>query len=308
MAGIPVSPRRIFGVDFSAAEKAGRHIWVCRAHPGADGLRVESVDPLSALPGGARDRRAALRSLVQKVLAAARSAWGFDFPFGLPQALVPALPLESTSGWARHLEAVASMGSPERLREACRQVRGGKAGKEHRRRTDIESSTPFSPTNLRMYKQTFYGMTEVLRPLHGSPGVAVLPMDPLPSAGAGSGRPGLGFHDRAAASAPHIYVLEACPASLLRARGYFPRLRHYKGRSADHSRCRREILDRLVAESLVRPIKGVFRRRIVEDWRGDGLDSVLAAVAAWLGAREEDHEALRLRYGNEGYVYYGSGR
>jgi len=61
----------------------GTHdIWVCRAHPGADGIRVESVERLADLPGGEADPAGAARSLVGKIRDAPRSAWGFDAPFG----------------------------------------------------------------------------------------------------------------------------------------------------------------------------------------------------------------------------------
>ena len=91
MSLVPVSPRRVFGVDFSAAGDAGKHIWVCRAHPGADGIRIESVDPLTELPGAMVQRDDALRALVQKVIESPRSAWGFDFSFALPAAVLETL-------------------------------------------------------------------------------------------------------------------------------------------------------------------------------------------------------------------------
>lgn len=82
MIGVPVPPRRVFGVALSAAGDAGDRTWVCRATPGADGIRVESVDRLVDLPGGIGDRAGAYRALVAKVLEAPRSVWGFDAPFG----------------------------------------------------------------------------------------------------------------------------------------------------------------------------------------------------------------------------------
>lgn len=84
MSGVPVAPRRVFGVTLAAGDDCGDRTWVCRAHPGSEGIRVESVEPLSRLPGGALDPAGACRSLVAKVLEAPRSAWGFDFAFGDP--------------------------------------------------------------------------------------------------------------------------------------------------------------------------------------------------------------------------------
>jgi len=61
----------------------GTHdIWVCRAHPGSGGIRIESIERLIDLPGGVPEAKAAACSLVAKVREAPRSAWGFDAPFG----------------------------------------------------------------------------------------------------------------------------------------------------------------------------------------------------------------------------------
>lgn len=57
-------------------------IWVCRAHPGADGIRIESIERLVDLPGGVADAAGAALALVGKIREAPRSAWGFDAPFG----------------------------------------------------------------------------------------------------------------------------------------------------------------------------------------------------------------------------------
>jgi len=117
ITGVPVSPRRIFGVDFSGANDAGRHTWICRAHPGRDGIRVESVDPLMDLPGGARGRQEALRSLVPKVLEAPRSAWGFDFPFALPMDVLKALVGgREGGGWDDQVRFVARLAWLQGLR------------------------------------------------------------------------------------------------------------------------------------------------------------------------------------------------
>jgi hypothetical protein len=59
-------------------------IWVCRAHPGADGIRVESLERLLDLPGGVPDGAGAARALVDKIRDAPRSAWGFSAAFGRP--------------------------------------------------------------------------------------------------------------------------------------------------------------------------------------------------------------------------------
>jgi hypothetical protein len=303
MVGVPVSPRRVFGVDFSAAVDAGRHIWICRAHPGRDGIRVESVDPLDELPGGARNRDAALSSLVQKVIEAPRSAWGFDFSFGLPVEVLTSGREASASGWERQLAALATWADAEELRRWCQDRAGGR---ELRRQTDEETSTPFSPYNLRIYKQTFYGLRDVLRPLRTHPDVAILPMDALPASGSTEAGGRLPFNiGRPGSRLPHIYLMETCPASLLGRLGHLPELGRYKGEAGGRAERRAAILARLIEAGLVRPVGRGLRSRIVDNVYGDALDAVLAAVASWRGYRDYDHGELRddPRYPLEGFVY-----
>jgi len=298
MSPVPVSPRRVFGVDFSAARDAGKHIWVCRAHPGADGIRIESVDPLAELPGGVVPRDDAFRALVQKVIESPRSAWGFDFSFALP---VPVLETAAPAlgDYAEQLAMVTGFEDADGLRRWCNEAAGDR---ELRRRADDEASTPFSPYNLRIYKQTYHGMVDVLRPLRERPEVAVLPFDQLPDTATDPGNR-LPFHHAAGGRAPHIYLMEVCPASVLAAL-HLP-VQGYKGDDGRAAAKRHSIFGRLAGDGLVRPTRRALRNRIVEEPEGNALDAVLAAVGAWRGYRNYDHSALRAdpRYGVEGFVY-----
>jgi len=297
MSPVPVSPRRVFGVDFNAADDAGEHIWVCRAHPGSDGIRIESVDPLSRLPGGAVDRDQALRALVEKVGEAPRSAWGFDFPFALPQPVLHTL-APGLAGYDQQLDLLASLADADTMWRRCRE---SAPDGEPRRRTDIEASTPLSPCNLRIYEQTYYGIVDVIRPLRARPEVAVLPFDRLPQTDAAGSR--LPFNRAASGAAPHIYLMEVCPASLLTVLEYGAQ--GYEGPGDEAAERRRLILGRLIDDGFVRPVPRVLRRRIVDQPEGAGLDAVLAAVGAWRGYRDYDHEQLRAdpAYAAEGFVY-----
>ena len=298
MSPVPVSPRRVFGVEFSGARDAGRHIWICRAHPGNNGIRVESIDPLSELPGGVIEREVALQALVQKVTESSRSAWGLDFSFGLPKAVLDVL-APGVSDYTDQLRVMVSLGKAGTLLEQCTEV---SPSVELRRRTDDETSTPFSPYNQRTYKQTFHGLTEVLRPLRSLPEVAVLPFDALPQTDRQSGDR-LPFNRVASADMPHIYVMEVCPASVLAKLGY--PTHGYRGRSESESEARRGMLRRLIKDGLMRPMTRAQKGRVIENEHGAALDSIFAAVGAWRGTRDYDHAALRAdpMYGLEGFVY-----
>lgn len=298
MSSVPVSPRRVFGVELSGACDAGRHTWICRAHPGTNGIRVESIDPLRELPGGVIEREAALQALVQKVTESSRSAWGFNFPFGLPKAILDVL-APGVSGHADQLRVMVSLGKAGKLLEQCT---GISPSAELRRRTDDEASTPFSPYNQRAYKKTFHGLTEVLGPLRSRPEVAVLPFDALPLTERQNGDR-LPFNRVASADMPHIYVMEVCPASVLAKLGY--PTHGYRGGSESEAEARREMLRRLINDGLMRPMTRAQKGRVMENEQGAALDSIFAAVGAWRGTRDYDHAALRAdpMYGLEGFVY-----
>ncbi len=72
----------MFGVHVGGLIDGAHDIWVCRAHPGVDGIRVESIERLADLPGGVPDATGAALTLVSKIREAPRSVWGFSAPFG----------------------------------------------------------------------------------------------------------------------------------------------------------------------------------------------------------------------------------
>lgn len=86
MLGVSIAPRRVFGVHVNGLGEGTHDIWVCRAHPGSSGIRIESIERFVDLPGGVPDAAGAARALVGKICEAPRSAWGFDAPFGVATA------------------------------------------------------------------------------------------------------------------------------------------------------------------------------------------------------------------------------
>lgn len=140
--------------------------------------------------------------------------------------------------------------TPEDFKKSCLQAAGGA---ELKRRTDKECHTPFSAYNLRLYKQTFYGIRDVLGPLVTRGTARILPMQkPV------AGRPS---------------ILEVCPASTLRQLG--PAL-SYKGRTPEHLEARRQILQALRARVVV-PER--LTRKVLDDHEGDAVDCIVGALA-----------------------------
>lgn len=270
MATLPVAPRRVFGVALDAGADSGSHTWVCRGTPGGDGLRVESVDPLTELPGGVAERSAAHRVLLAKILEAPRSVWGIDLPLGIPLEEVPApAPLHQASPWRE--------GWVGDVRHCARWPEAGEPG---HRRTERERGMAPASWAVRQL-----GVAGLLLPLLAQTSVAVLPFDPLPLLPPGA-------PPQMAGRLPSIFVVEVAPRALLGAAGIA---------AGDPE----SVLRALVAAQLVRPLARALRRRIAEGRAERSLDAVLAAVAAWRASRRDDLAALTRdpHYGREGYAF-----
>ncbi|MFP5501598.1 MAG: hypothetical protein ACLGIN_03855, partial [Candidatus Sericytochromatia bacterium] len=171
-------------------------------------------------------------------------------------------------------------------RAACRAATGGQ---EIKRETDRLARVPFNAFNLRVYRQTYYGLREVIAPLVRSGRAAVLPMQPP-------------AEDRA-------WVLEVCPASTLKRLGLYytaaGRPWSYKGRTEAHQAARARLWLALTDRYGLRagPAK---RRAAIEDAGGDALDAVIAACATAeaiespLALPASCREAAPV----EGYIYF----
>lgn len=241
--------RRVIGVDFSGARQAGDHIWIAVGTQANGRLTLESCRPARDLPGGARDRHSALAALRAFLAGEKRAAAGLDFPFSLPRPLIP------ETRWVSFLHAFPGRyPDAESLREACRSAA---RGRELKRFTDIAAKVPFSPYNLRLYRQTHAGIAEVLLPLVQSDAARVVPIQaPVPG---------------------KVLLAETCPASLLkRLHLYAP----YKGRGEALRDRRRALIKKLENKGLLTEPNKSLSERLVDDRGGDALDAVLAAVVA----------------------------
>jgi hypothetical protein len=268
----------VLGLDFSGARRAERKIWLATALAEGERLRVTDVRRAADLPGSGPGRELSLRALVDHLCDAAGRlggfAAGFDFPFGLHRSLVP------DRDFGAFLRAFPGRyPTAEAFLAACRA-----AGRETelRRDCDAEARTPFVPHNLRLYRQTYHGIRDVLLPLAERAGACVLPQQgPLP------GRP---------------WLLETCPASALKREG---RARPYKGRTPAHRAARAGHLAWLEGAGMI-VVDKTLRGLALEDAEGDALDSL---IAAWithraLASAQALLPPLSAAHRIEGYVYY----
>lgn len=245
--------RRAIGVDFSGARDAGRAIWIAEGAIRRHGLELADCRPAAELPGGGRGRTAALAALVAYLGAQGDAVVGCDVPVGLPIKLV------EERDWPAFLVKFSKRhGSAEAFRADCLR----RSPRELRRPTDLEAKTPFCAWNLRLYRQTYHGIADLLAPLVAAGRATVGPMQP-PAEGC-------------------AWILETCPASVLKRLGLY---RPFKGRSAPLMRNRRGILDALVEHGALTAPPRELRARLIGDPGGDALDAVIAALAAGSAVR-----------------------
>ena len=273
---LPCLPSKVYGVDFSGAKKTGSKIWIASALIVRDVLKIEDCFQAKDLPGSSAERDSCLQALCHFISSQKACAFGLDFPFGLPKKVIKA------NSWE---EFVLSFGNhypdSEQFREIC-WVAAGNC--EERRDTDRISQTPFSPYNRRLYRQTYYGIRDVLAPLVRDQLICVLPMQ------------------RMSPSRP--WLCEICPASTLRRMG----LRQpYKGHHKDRDKraIRAHILEGIEKTGAVIIKPPALRSKILDDPDGDALDSIIAAFATFRAVRNLARSSvLRIDpYVLEGYVY-----
>ncbi len=267
-------PERIFGVDFSGAKGAGNAIWISECEIQTEQLFVKRCYPGRDLPesGVERDRcLAALRTFIRQ---SASSLWGLDFPFSLPQSMM------GDAGWTAWLAEFPQLHpNADAFRDACRAFA---TGQEMKRRADVVSRVPFSPYNLRIYRQTYYGLVDLLSPLINNGQALALPFQQ-----AQNGVP---------------WLLEACPASYLKRVGkYLP----YKGKSTEH-RHQRSVILRFLQENGLQLAVPDLQDVLINDAGGDALDSLLAAAIIFRlrSLKPPFIEEFDLRYQQEGFVYH----
>ncbi|MBW2030983.1 MAG: hypothetical protein JRH06_14420 [Deltaproteobacteria bacterium] len=188
----------IYGVDFSGARDAGERIWIAEAVIEAKALIVQNCFRAESLPGGGKEPEKCLPALRKFMTDRPGALFGLDFPFGMPRELV------QERSWEDFIHAFPKRyRAPGHFRDTCLRR---SSNRELKRLTDIQNQAPFSPYNLRIYRQTYYGIREILYPLVRDNLASIIPMQ---SEEEGQPR-----------------VMEICPAATLKREGLYGR---YKG-------------------------------------------------------------------------------
>lgn len=231
----------LHGVDFSGADAGGAaKIRAVTRDLGAPAAPVASM--------GRLDRRALVRAILASRDDGRAHLWRVDAPMSLPAEIAREFGVDGD--WMELARWMQGLGSPRLWRTEVR----ARTRREPRRACDDAFSTPMSPLNLRVFKQTWTFVCEVLLPL-AEAGVRVDPCVP--------GQPG-----------GRVTVCEGCPASVLHAVGW-PR-RGYKGGGEPPARVRAEIVRSLRATGMVVPEP--LAAEAVRDEQGDLLDALVLAL------------------------------
>jgi hypothetical protein len=226
---------RAVGIDWSGAANAHQKVWAATlSFEGGKGRLEQIQKPFSSRGAEAVSAALGLWLSVEDFDVA-----GLDFCFGLEEGLVAALGLP--------VSGPSDMGKAIRAAFPSAELFKAAVGPEKKRSTDHAHSAPFAPTNLRMYKQTYWGLRAL--------GACRASFPPWKHS------------DRRR-------VVEVLPANVVQWLG--GRV-SYKGRGLDEKRW--EILG-LVRASTDLDVSNNDILTIVSDAEGDALDALLAALAA----------------------------
>lgn len=260
---------RVLGIDFSGARDAGKKIWIAEGKKTGGPLEMMTCMPASALPGSGKSAAAAIAALRQHIVANPRTVAGCDFPFALPFAHMRG------KSWAAFLQEFPERyADPAMFYEICHREA---EGIEVKRQTDVTHKTPFNSYNLRMHRQTWWGIAHLLHPLVAADAAVIRPQQRLRK--------------------DKPVLIEICPACKLKQLGCYI---SYKGKTAQHRRARGQILEHLVEADLLAAPSRALRDLLLQNAGGDALDSVIGAISAAradLAAKEDAVERL------EGRVY-----
>jgi hypothetical protein len=266
--------RKIYGIDFSGAQDAAKRIWITSGSTAGKALRIDDCKSARELLALEEHKNLSFAALGDYIKGKPGAIFGIDFPFGLPKELV------IQKNWREFVAAFAGLyESPELFRAASLKA---SAHRELKRQTDRLTHTPFSPYNIRIYKQTYFGISKLLAPLVSQNLACVLPMQ------------------NPRANKP--WLIEICPAATLKKMHLYI---SYKGRGEKHRKSRRLILEKMVETRAIRLKKSKITAIIVEDSGGDALDSFIAAMATFSASRKGliPQEVSRDTHAVEGWVY-----
>ncbi len=271
-------PSKVFGIDFSGVTYASKKIWIAGVEINSGKLVIDSCQRAERLPGGSTDRDLSYEAIREFITSSDRAVFGMDFPFGMPVGLLTS-DNRRVESWAGFISSFPwGFKTPEDFREVILKESGDE---ELKRTTDEEVKAPFSPISLWIYRQTFFGIKDILGPLVLGDLVRVLPMQEYDQS-----KPAL---------------MEVCPSVLLKKEKIYDQ---YKGAKGEFDGERESILDKLSEMGLSFSSPDV-RQIAIDDNEGDAIDSILSAFIVFKTIKDKGKFDVGWNeaYSLEGYIY-----
>lgn len=195
---------------------------------------------------------------------------GIDFPFGVPEVIAD-LVFHATT-WKEFINSQNWGGlNPDRFRDQCNNVQGSEL-----RDTDAmyQGDCAYS---IRIYKQTFHGIREILRPLLQR-GVSIAPM----------------------VNNGNTTILETYPAATLTKEDELFATRY---KNVTSTRDRRNHNIRVLSGLNDLDISGISNKTVLDNRKGDAMDSLVAALATFRASHNSSPFSVNPRTPIEGYIY-----
>jgi hypothetical protein len=265
-----------FGIDYSASRLARKKIWISECEMQKRNLLIKDTYCLEEISNKftLQNCNTYIYDLIEKNK---NSIFGFDFSFSIPEFFF------KDSSWE---DFIFSFKKRWKTADDFKKDLLNKSnGKELKRDTEIESKVPFSTYNLWIYKQTYYGISEIIYPLLKSKICNIIPFNKLEK------------------DIPSI--METCPASFLKFISKKNDLsKHYKGKKKENFENRKLILNILERDFFLVYKSIHLKNKILSDTEGDSLDSLLCVICAMKGFSNLHTIMKSLKIKNEGYVFY----
>lgn len=251
---------KILGVDFSGSKHPAKKIAIAELET-KDLLRLKNIYLLSELKS-LENPFALLVSIIAKF-----DITGLDAPLGLPYNSIDVASYEEFLN-----QFTNKFKTADQLYE-----HGKNFKKEPKREAERVAEVPFSAYNLRLYRQTWSAISQVVTPLvyeHS-------------------------FSIAGAIDHKNKILLEACPAS------YWKKIAQlsgpYKGKSTALHKERENKLNYLIRQEQLFVLKNQ-KEKIIQNTEGDLLDAVTCAVIA----KQAGEKAASLNKTGEPDVFYGA--
>jgi hypothetical protein len=246
---IPSVSKKVVGIDFSGAKDAGNHIWMSTGTKSGGHLRIDHCVKAKHYFGCQSSKNKIYDELVNWIDSSQNITIGIDFPFSVPETVANVVFNANT--WKEMANNNIWMNIPPKtFRDQCKNVDSSQL-----RDTDAMNRAD-CPYSIRVYKQTYNGIKNVLRPLLQQ-NISIAPI---------------------INTSRDVTILETYPAATLAREKDLFASQYKNGKSA---LSRREHNIRVLSQRSELDISGISYNKVINNESGDALDSIVASLATY---------------------------